>query len=188
MSRLILVRHGVPVVETDVPSPQWRLSDAGRHAVQALTHQGDWPMVSRIFHSRESKARDTAYELARSLNAPVTEFAALGEIAFIEPKFYDPEPFDQLVEDFLVRGIQGPFAESYEEAERRIVDAVVDISRDTDSGIPIAVSHGRIFSVLWSYLIGQRLSLLEWKEIPMPGLAVIDPQERQILVPWTGTH
>lgn len=67
---------------------------------------------------------------------------------------------------------------------RRIVAAVVEISRGQTHGIPIVVSHGRILSVLESYLRGRRLSVGEWQQIPMPGITLIDPAVPAILEPW----
>lgn len=185
MAKIFVVRHGAPVISPDVPSAAWPLSDAGRDAVTRLASQRDWPLVSGIYHSLEPKARDTAHVLARQLNAPVVAHPMLGEIPFKNPRFYDQETFQRILGDFLQRGTQGPFQETYAEAESRIVCALQCICAKEGPGLPIAVSHGRILAVLWSYLLGKRLSLREWQEIPMPGLALVDLEGPSVVQPWT---
>lgn len=185
MAKIFLVRHGTPVVSHEVPARDWPLSDAGRDAVTGLASQHDWPLVSGIYHSLEPKAKDTAKVLAQHLSAPLVAWPMLGEIPFETPIFYDPETFESFVRDFLQRGIQGPFQETYHEAESRIVHALHSIVGQDGPGLPIAVSHGRILAVLWSYLLGTRLSVRQWREIPMPGLALVDLAGPSVIQPWT---
>lgn len=184
MSKIFLVRHGTPVVSPEVPAAEWPLSDAGRDAVTRLARQHEWPLVSGIYHSLEPKAKDTAHTLSRHLRAPLIPCPMLGEIAFDQSIFYDQETFESIVGDFLQRESQGPFGETYHEAENRIVSALRSIVAESGPGLPIAVSHGRVLAVLWSYLLGKRLSLHEWRAIPMPGLALVDLDGPAVIQPW----
>ena len=69
MSRVYLIRHAQTDPRSNVPSPEWGLSDEGRAAARRLALRDEWLDVALVAASPEHKARATA--------EPIAEAAAL---------------------------------------------------------------------------------------------------------------
>lgn len=61
---LVLVRHGMPVVDDRASPREWVLSEDGRRRARALASRIDLPADALLVSSDEAKAKETAQELA----------------------------------------------------------------------------------------------------------------------------
>src|SRR5205823_2550130 len=79
VARLILIRHARPVVEPDVPSSRWHLSDEGRADCRPLAARLTPLGASWVFASVEPKAWETGAIVAQRLEVPCSAVAGLHE-------------------------------------------------------------------------------------------------------------
>ena len=70
-SRIVLVRHGLPSIEGDIPSIDWSLSAPGKAAAIELAKYLSGFRVKEIRSSPEKKAHQTAALIADRLALPV---------------------------------------------------------------------------------------------------------------------
>jgi 2,3-bisphosphoglycerate-dependent phosphoglycerate mutase len=66
--RLLLIRHGPPLISQDTPAHEWPLSAEGRQVCQEFAGRLAEYQVAAIISSAEAKARETAAILAARLN------------------------------------------------------------------------------------------------------------------------
>ncbi|HEY1709644.1 MAG TPA: histidine phosphatase family protein [Rhizomicrobium sp.] len=79
MGKLILIKHSQPVLDPDVPSPRWVLSDQGRARCVWLADALRTEGTGRLCSSLEPKALETAALVATHLGIPVEPHAGLEE-------------------------------------------------------------------------------------------------------------
>jgi broad specificity phosphatase PhoE len=80
MSILLLVKHGSPVLDPDVPAREWVLSSRGEAEAARLADQLREHLPFRLVSSSEAKALRTAEIVARSLGIQARRVAELDEI------------------------------------------------------------------------------------------------------------
>lgn len=172
MGKLYVIRHSEVLVQPELAPEQWRLSDAGRILAKTLSEEEQWSDVRLVYHSPQPKAQETASILAGEIGVPVKEVQGLQELS-MNTGFLSPAEFRQRVGDYL-SGRPDPDFEKYGEAMLRIVGTFQDIVRELNGSSGVVVSHGRILSVFFSYLLGRRITVDEWQSMKFPELSVID--------------
>ncbi len=146
MARVILVRHGHPLVEGEDPR-QWRLSDQGREAASVLSKASIWEPVSKIYSSPEAKARETAQVVAEEWDIPVKIMEDLGEVR----RPYEATDYEDRIRAFL-KGETRAGWETREAAEERIRRAMAEISK---SAVEVGVvSHGLLLALFVAGVMG----------------------------------
>lgn len=176
-SRLIAVRHAAVELRADVPPERWPLSTAGRDAATRLAGWSGWSSVVVVASSPEPKALETAAPLAAAAAVEPRLESDLREAA--RPR--------QLLErcEYVAAAssyLRGAPLTGWEPSEqvRLRVTACIDRLVAEATGDVAVVSHGLALSL---YL---GLTPDEWERIPLPALAVVDPETRRVLEPWRG--
>lgn len=172
MSKLYLIRHSEVIVESGTAPEQWHLSETGRKKAAALAEYEHWTGVHTVYHSPQPKTKETAAFICAHTGAAAKEMAGLGEV-WMNGGFLEHEHFVQRIGDYL-RGTNEDDFESFTAATDRIVTSILHIVRQLNGESAAIVSHGRILSVFFSYLLGRRVTVEEWQSMRFPELSVID--------------
>jgi broad specificity phosphatase PhoE len=170
--KLYVVRHAPPVVVPEVPPERWRLSAQGVAATRALVGEHGWAGVAAIHHSPQPKTEETARIIAGLIGAPLGAEPDLAEVA-MDAGFLGDQAFRDRVGAYLEGG-DDPAFEPYAAALRRITAAVARLLAAAVGRDVAIVSHGRIITVLFSGLVGERLGRGAWASIGMPDVSVVD--------------
>jgi len=166
------VRHAQAVVGPGVPPERWRLSAQGVAATRTLVEERVWTGVVNIHHSPQPKTAETARIIAGLIGAPLTAEPELAELA-MDAGFLDDQSFRDRVGAYLDGG-DDPAFEPYAAALRRITACVARLLAAAAGRDLIIVSHGRIITVLFSGLAGERLGRAAWASIGRPDVSVVD--------------
>lgn len=172
MAKLYMVRHAPVNIDPKVPPSDWQLSNDAQASVKQLVADHAWSDVSHIYYSPEPKAAATAAMMADQLGLATSSCAALREVA-MDTGFLPPSLFRQRVARFL-NGEPDSAFENYADATSRIVNAIASILEAAPKTSVAAVSHGRILTVFYSYLLGHRLGANEWQSIALPDLSIVN--------------
>ncbi|MBV8594231.1 MAG: histidine phosphatase family protein [Caulobacteraceae bacterium] len=174
---LILVRHAAPKIEPDVPPPQWRLSDEGRLAAEALSLRiGAFRPVA-VRASTEPKAIETAQILAAPLGLAVTSDAAFDEHRREDWPF---EP-DAAVREAKVLRVLSEFAASVDGAEPGVV-AAARFAGGLESHPQrplVVVTHGTILALYMAWTASVEPKAL-WRSLHLPDALILDAQGQLI--------
>lgn len=171
--RLHLVRHGLPVIRTDVAAHEWRLDPAGFAAIDSLRSSGRIPADAVWFSSPEPKALDTARRLT---DAPVTVVDDLREHERgPTPWFEDRAEWRAVVRRAFAQP-DAPSLPGWEPLRRttqRVEAAVRRILDDhPDDEIALA-GHGTAWTALVAELTGTGPDLASWDRLEMPDVWVV---------------
>lgn len=170
---LYIVRHAQTTIDFGIPSTQWHISEGGMRETRELVLSENWSGVHRIYHSPEPKAVATADIISEMTGIPTSVMDELHELRI--PTIQPTEAFLLRVGAYL-EGFPDPEFEEWAQATDRIVSCVRRITHEANGCSVAMVSHGRILTVLFSYLLKRRMTLKEWQSIRLPDLSVIDPE------------
>ena len=170
--RLFVIRHAQPWLDPAVPPEQWRLAPEGVAATRELVRRWSWHGVAAIHHSPQPKTEATGRVMADVLHVPLLAADDLAELA-MDAGFLGDEAFADRVGAFLEGG-RDPAFEDYDRAQQRITACVTRLMVGAAGRDLAIVSHGRIITVLFSALTGERLGRKEWQSIAIPDLSLVD--------------
>lgn len=172
MSQLLLVKHALPEIVSDVPSNQWHLSEPGRARCNALADKLAAYNPNVIVSSVEPKAAETARIVAYRLDKPFEMIQGLHEHERSSVGFLGAAQFEAAAVRFfekqheLVLG-----SETAGEAHERFARAVAGVVEKYRKSVAI-VSHGTVIS-----LFVARAAKLEpfafWKRLGLPSFVVM---------------
>ncbi|MEJ7567174.1 MAG: histidine phosphatase family protein [Gaiellaceae bacterium] len=186
MRRLVLVRHARVRLDAEVPPRLWQLTDEGRADAEKLARLPVFTDAEAVVTSPEPKARATAESIARVAGVELCVEADLREAERGTSPVDDRDGFVQRVDAWL-GGTPIPDWEERDAARARIVACIGRLLAKSGGDL-VLVSHGTVLSLYLAWLRGQeRVDLAEWRAIPLPAVAVVDPVSRGILEPWRGT-
>jgi broad specificity phosphatase PhoE len=180
MAYLILVKHAMPQLETDVPSREWRLSYAGREGAAVLGERLAPYAPGVIVASTEPKATETARIAAARLGLPVTthdglhenDRTGLGWLAWEEMEariarlFAEPET--------LVMG-----DESADRAHARFAAAVDAVCAAHPEETVAVVAHGTVITLYVSRATGIK-PFPFWKRLGLPSFVVLSRPDLRV--------
>jgi broad specificity phosphatase PhoE len=168
-SRVIFVRHAMPVVDGTVPSSQWPLSEEGRLAARELAARLQLSADDQVVSSAETKARQTAEILSQQVNRD----PRLGEVK----RPWTPDNYRQLAETWL-RGVEVEAWESKPSAVDCMAAAVTEAIQE-GPGSTCLVTHGLIMS---AYLetVADIDPVRFWSQLQFPDARTLDPTTRQV--------
>ena len=173
MAKLLVIRHAAVHVDYAVPPARWELSELGRRQAQDLASNAPWQGIVRIYHSAELKAAATAEIISHQTGIPTACARDLGELAM--PVILSRDEYLRRLERYFAGADDEEF-EPWTAATRRIVQGVQDIVAGCPGQSVAIVSHGRILTVFFSYLLRRRLTLADWQSIALPDWSVVDTQ------------
>lgn len=167
---LILVRHGRPVIDPDIPPPQWGLCPEGRDAVAALAEKLIPFGARAAISSPEPKALQTAEIIGQRLGLAVEVEHGLHEHKRSHVSFGTEEDFRQrIAQVFADPKSPAPGGESAEQACERLTAA---LARHTTRPL-VAVTHGTVLSLYVAKLLGLDAHDL-WRNLRTPDAFVLD--------------
>jgi broad specificity phosphatase PhoE len=196
--RLYLVRHAEVVVDPAKPAHEWTLSEEGMADAARLAEARSWQGLSVVATSEEPKARETGRPIAAAAGVDRVTRADLGEVRRGESWVVGACRYITLVERYFAEPEQPPLGwEPAAVAQTRVVRCAEDLLAEAAGSVSV-VSHGLLLSLYVASLSGRSAPALEeWKSIPLPGVAVVDPAARELLTPflsvdafldWEGRH
>jgi len=185
MRKLILIKHSKPLVQPEVPSHEWPLSDEGRARCAALAERVKPHAPAVIVASEEPKATETGRIVAEMLGVPfetapglhehdrsnVPHMASRDFISYVALLFQQP--------DKLVLG-----QETASEAFRRFSAAIDQvIARHPEGNIAI-VTHGTVLALLAErrakedgFQLFRRMGLPSMIAFELPGWVLVEKVE-----------
>lgn len=174
--KIVLVRHSKTIIEPEINSMLWALSDDGRQAAERLAQDPIFEGTEVIYSSQQVKAVDTANIIGATLQVPVLQEAGLAELSSVTSGF---------IEDYAgtihrlyageITNING--GETLNEALERFNRAVGSIAaKHADSSKIAIVSHANVLSLFTSQYSDKKAIDLH-NTIAMPDVAVLNWDE-----------
>ena len=174
MTKLILMRHAAPAIDSCVAPNQWPLSEAGRHSARALARvlAPFWPAA--LVSSREAKAAETAALLARELGTRYTTAPGLQEHGRASLGWVGEPEFQAGMAALFARPAEVVFGdESAEQAFERFraaVNGVLELFPDQNVAL---VTHGTVMTLLITRTQAAPDPLAFWQRLGLPSVAVL---------------
>ena len=146
-----LVRHGLPLVDTDAAAASWALDPAGAGTIRELRRSGRLPDRATWFSSPEPKARETARMLT---GGPVEVVDALREQVRLHVGWI--EDFDGVLAEAFAHPERPAYDgwEPLDATRRRAADAVRNLMREHPTGDLVLVGHGTSLALVAAELTG----------------------------------
>ena len=183
----VYLTHPQVRIDSQVPVPQWGLSQLGRERA-FQTAQSQWVrQIGRVISSHEVKAMETAAILAEAAGCKVEVVEQMGENDRSATGFLPPLEFEKAADWFFAHP-----QESFKGWERaidalaRIVSAVESVLAAHDPLVPILfVGHGGVGTLLKCHLEGRAIGR-DADQPPGAGgnLYVFDLSTRRLASDW----
>ncbi len=180
-ARLILVRHSLPEITSDVPARQWKLSEEGKARAARLAKCLISYRPASLFSSPEQKAAETAEILSKKFFLPVDVMQDLQEHKRSLISFLSETEFRAAIQSFFEKPDLQVFGdETANEAYERFSKAVLSAFSENPSEPTVIVSHGTVMSLFVSRVTGQPAFDI-WRGLGLPGFLVLDMQTNQLV-------
>lgn len=172
MRKLILIKHARPLVQEDVPSRDWGLSEEGRLAAKRLADQLKDSDPSIILSSEEPKASQTAQILCDALGKSLKTVAGLAEHDRENVPMMASREFISLMALFFKQNTRLVLGEeTAAQATRRITSTVVDQLLAHPAGNIAMVTHGTVLALLLADRA--RVDAFQtWRRMALPSYAI----------------
>lgn len=180
MRKLILVKHSVPILNGEVPSNEWVLSEVGKNNCKKLSKMLAKYETNYIFSSNEPKAIETAKLVAGILNKDVKIELGLHEHERTNEKLLSSELFISKMKEFFTKQDELIFGEETAiQAQKRFFNAVKEITNKYQEENIIIVTHGTVitlfismFNKINSYEVWSSLELPSYVELSIPNFKI----------------
>jgi broad specificity phosphatase PhoE len=174
MRKLILVKHSLPEIVSDLPANQWRLSDTGRLRCKRLAERLATYNPDVIVASLEPKAAETGRIVASRLGKPFETAENLHEHDRSNVRLFDTkEQFEARVASFFENPQRLVFGrETADDAHRRFAEAVAGVIGKYPSGNLAVVTHGTVMTLLVARAVGLA-PFPFWKQLGLPSFVVL---------------
>lgn len=165
---LILVRHAAPQIDVTTPAHTWPLSDKGRQSCYELAERLRPRCPTRIITSTETKARQTGYIIANTLQLPIEDQSGLHEHDRSNVTNLDQATFQTLVARLLTHPETLVFGqETGAQARNRFTQAIFSIRRRYPDDTVIIVTHGTVLT-LFIALYNPINPVFWWQNLRLP--------------------
>ena len=189
--RALYLTHPQVVIDPDVATPQWGLSEIGRARAQALAARDILPATARLFSSDERKALDLAGIIGASIGAEVTADPQMGENDRSSTGFMPPDQFEATADRFFATPMES--VDGWEraiDAQARIVAAVTAAMAKVQQGeLAVFCGHGAVGTLLKCHLGRWAIARSEdQSRLAVPGGGngfVFDLEQRKLYSDWT---
>ncbi|MHB8361977.1 MAG: histidine phosphatase family protein [Thermoplasmataceae archaeon] len=180
MAKAYVIRHAEVVVDPNFPLDQWDLSPdpEAETSIRQISRGIEGTTASRIYHSPENKARNTAKFITDILGISMETSFELREVERTF-RFLPDDVFNLLITEYLEGKGNGMF-EDYKIAQNRVTKCFSNIVSKNHGRDVILVSHGLILTILYSNLLHEQLNRIDWKAIKIPDLSIIDLDKNTI--------
>jgi broad specificity phosphatase PhoE len=180
--KLILVRHSLPEIVSDLPANQWHLSGTGRLRCKRLAKRLATYAPNVIVASLEPKATETGRIVADILGKPFETVENLHEhdrsnVGLLDTK----EQFEARVASFFENPQKLVFGrETADDAHRRFAKAVAGVIGKCPSGNLAVVTHGTVMTLFVARAAGLE-PFPFWKRLGLPSFVVLSLPEFGLL-------
>lgn len=171
MTRLVLLRHAMPLTSPDVLPEQWELGDEGRSGARELAPA--LPADAYYAASDEPKAYQTAEEIAALRGGTVVRDARLGEV---RRPFVWGEDYRRIRREY-VEGADHNGWESRAAVVARFTAAVQDHAAAAAAPLVLA-SHGMALTVWLVSVLSLPAPGAFWADLRFPDAIAIDLSAR----------
>lgn len=175
---LVLVRHARPIVDLTIPSEKWVLSKEGLAAAGKLGLFLQVDCGGQIWSSEETKAMQTASQIAKVVGTDVATDVRLGEV--YRPWAGDPATYRELALNYL-RGVDQEGWEPRSKSLGRFTEVIDELLGKHDGQRLIVVAHGLVTSLYiastnarWPQRDGPIDAIEFWSALQMPDAWRID--------------
>jgi broad specificity phosphatase PhoE len=185
VSLLYLVRHAEVLLRGDQPMTEWQLSPTGEQQARDLSRSPAWRDLTLIASSPEAKAVTTAQPTAAAAGLELRIEPDLHEVDRGQTPLVSQSEYHALVAaHFDAPGETVSGWETADAARARVVACIEDLTAGAE-GTVCVVSHGLVLSHYLAELRGLPApDLEEWRAIPLPGIAVVDPDSKELVQPF----
>ncbi len=181
MPKLILVKHSLPEVVSDVAVSRWRLSEEGRRRCRVLTEKLAVYGPGVIVTSVEPKAVETAEIIADALGRPFEVVEGLHEHERSNVGFLEKERFEGAVAEFFRRPQELVFGkETADQAHERFAGAITEVLEKHSIESVAVVAHGTVMALFVARANGLDPFPL-WKRLGLPSFIVLSRPEMGLM-------
>lgn len=177
MRKIILIKHARPLVQEDVPSHDWGLSEEGRSAANRLAEELKEFEPSIVLSSEEPKAAQTAQILCDVLDKPLKLEPGLAEHDRENVPMMASREFISLMALFFKQNTRLVLGrETAAQATRRITSTVDNQLLAHPEGNVAMVTHGTVLALL----LADRARVdpfQTWRRMALPSYAVFSVPE-----------
>lgn len=180
-SRLILVKHAMPMVTPGAPPTTWPLSEEGRVAARVLGDRLKVYAPAAIVASYEAKAFDTARAMAEPLGLTAGQDPGLGEHLNETGDFLERAVIEARIEQMFAQPnklVHGE--ETGDQARERFAAAVHRQRKAHPRGTLVLVAHGRVIALWASRRLGVEAMPL-WRRLGLPSALMIGERGYEII-------
>jgi broad specificity phosphatase PhoE len=181
MPKLILIKHAHVEVAPELPPDRWHLSEKGKLSCKELADRLAVYTPFVLVSSEETKAMETAAEIARELQMPSSAHPGLEEHDRSNVPVMQSREFISMVELFFRRPeelvLGREMAAGALSRFRSAIDNVITEHPDEDLAI---VSHGSVIALLLAEFTGKSGFGL-WRSLGLPSFAVLSLPDFQVI-------
>ena len=160
MPEMYFITHPEVVVDSEVPVPEWELSEHGHKRIRYLLRHPWIDDLSAVYSSEERKSLSAAEAVARYVGVSHISMKELGEVDRSSSGFLETAEHDRAVAHLFDEPLISYRGwEPAARAQERIVRSVKLIDAQEDEGSCIAiVSHGGVGTLLMCHVKGVPIS------------------------------
>jgi broad specificity phosphatase PhoE len=179
MRKLILIKHSMPNLSSDIPSNEWILSQEGKEQSKKLADKLKPYHFSKLFCSTEPKAIETAQIAGESLSKSVQMIDGVHEHERKSSReIYPQKQWKEIIRTFFQRPdelILGD--ETANSAQNRFINAIHSLIENENSDEDIViVTHGTVMTLFISkyndvdsFDVWDSFGLPSYVELSIPG-------------------
>lgn len=153
LSKLILIKHSMPTISSELPSNEWTLSEEGTNKANLFASNLEKYNFRKIFSSDEPKAIETARIFGEILNKEVEIIKGIHEHERNSNRvIYPKEQWEGLMRSFFESPNELIFGnETATEAKNRFRTSILKLvsAHPTDEDI-VVVTHGTVMTLFIS--------------------------------------
>lgn len=185
----LYLTHPEVVIDPNVPTPRWGLSDIGRARLQSAVDRGIFDHITHIISSSEQKAIDGAEIVGQRLNIGFTKDPMCDENDRSATGFLPAEKFNEIADQFFEQPDKNILGwETSRDAQKRIVTAISAHLQSHDEKTTLFVGHGAVGTLLKCHIGHRKISRDEdQRTIGAPGggnIFAFDWASRKLKTDW----
>lgn len=176
---LILVKHSLPEIRSELPAAEWQLSEEGRRRCSLLAKALESFDPDGLLASDEPKAAETARLAAQKLGLSVRLYPNLHEHARQQAGYSSHEVFAENVRSFFNLPDRLVFGEeTADRTHQRFSSALKNALEQSGLHRPVVVAHGTVISLFVSRLTGMEPFPL-WQRLGLPSIVAVDLEKKR---------
>lgn len=187
----VYITHPEVVIDPDVPTPQWGLSEIGKARAKALADRQLFAPGTIFVSSEERKALDLGEILSAGCGGTLLSYTDLGENDRSSTGYMTPAAFEAQVDKLF--GDPDKSASGWETAnaaQKRIVAATTLALKDHTSPNPVVfLGHGCVGTLLLCHVSNRKIARREdQRKVAHPGggnVFAFDLAQSKLLCDWT---